>query len=70
MGRLQDDKGRAPLRPTNGKTESAESGPPGASPWKRKRPFIVYLLYFQGSLFSQSFSTNAVHYKLVTIMEK
>ncbi|WP_147803456.1 hypothetical protein [Alkalicoccus halolimnae] len=48
MGRHQGHEGRAPPRTTAGRTGLAEAGP--APPWKRKRLFITYLLYFQGSL--------------------
>jgi hypothetical protein len=32
MGRLRGDDGRAPLRPTKGRTGLAEAGPPGKRP--------------------------------------
>nr|WP_187254594.1 hypothetical protein [Alkalicoccus halolimnae] len=54
MGRLRDDKGRAedPLRPTEGRTELAEAGPPGKRPHRNEsvRLSLIYFI-FKAALF-------------------
>nr|WP_187254543.1 hypothetical protein [Alkalicoccus halolimnae] len=47
MGRLRGDQGRAPLRPTEGRTESAEAGPPGKRPHGNEsaRSSIQYFIF-------------------------
>ncbi|WP_147803521.1 hypothetical protein [Alkalicoccus halolimnae] len=57
MGRLRGDQGRAedPFRPTEGRTELAEAGPPGKRPHGNEsaRSSIQYFI-FKAAIFKSS----------------